>query len=68
MQRVESRTVRAYLRALARHPRLLVPGLLLVLGPADVRRGEKELDHLTEQHVHGIDEAMKNKEAELLEV
>ena len=37
-------------------------------GEDDVRRAEKELDHLTEQHVHGIDEAMKNKETELLEV
>ena len=37
-------------------------------GEDDVRRAEKELDHLTEQHVHGIDEAMKNKESELLEV
>jgi ribosome recycling factor len=33
-----------------------------------VRRAEKELDHLTEQHVHSVDEAMKNKESELLEV
>ncbi len=37
-------------------------------GEDDVRRAEKELDHLTEQHVNAIDEAMKNKEAELLEV
>jgi ribosome recycling factor len=37
-------------------------------GEDDVRRAEKELDHLTEQHVHGVDEAMKNKESELLEV
>jgi ribosome recycling factor len=37
-------------------------------GEDDVRRAEKELDHLTEQHVHSVDEAVKNKEAELLEV
>src|SRR3712207_1715232 len=37
-------------------------------GEDDVRRAEKELDHLTEQHVSHIDEAMKNKETELLEV
>jgi ribosome recycling factor len=33
-----------------------------------VRRAEKELDDLTAQHVHQIDEAVKNKESELLEV
>ena len=33
-----------------------------------MRRAEKELDHLTEQHVHAIDEAVKHKESELLEV
>ena len=37
-------------------------------GEDDVRRAEKELDDLTAQHVHAIDEAMKNKESELLEV
>ena len=37
-------------------------------GEDDVRRAEKELDNLTEQHVHHVDEAMKNKETELLEV
>src|SRR5881275_1523058 len=30
-------------------------------GEDDVRRAEKELDHLTEQHVHHVDEAVKNK-------
>jgi ribosome recycling factor len=37
-------------------------------GEDDVRRAEKELDNLTEQHVAHVDEAMKNKESELLEV
>jgi ribosome recycling factor len=37
-------------------------------GEDDVRRAEKELDDLTAKHVHGIDEAVKNKETELLEV
>src|SRR6478672_627982 len=37
-------------------------------GEDDVRRAEKELDDLTAKHVHSIDEAVKNKEAELLEV
>jgi ribosome recycling factor len=37
-------------------------------GEDDVRRAEKELDDLTSAHVASIDEAMKNKEAELLDV
>ena len=37
-------------------------------GEDDVRRAEKELDDLTAKHTHGIDEAVKNKENELLEV
>jgi ribosome recycling factor len=37
-------------------------------GEDDVRRAEKELDDLTAQHVHQIDEAVKHKETELLEV
>jgi len=37
-------------------------------GEDDVRRAEKELDHLTEQHVGNVDDAVKNKETELLEV
>jgi ribosome recycling factor len=37
-------------------------------GEDDVRRAEKELDDLTAQHVNAIDDAVKNKESELLEV
>jgi ribosome recycling factor len=37
-------------------------------GEDEVRRAEKELDDLTAQHISGIDDAMKNKETELLEV
>jgi ribosome recycling factor len=37
-------------------------------GEDEVRRAEKELDDLTSQHVHQIDEAVKHKETELLEV
>jgi ribosome recycling factor len=37
-------------------------------GEDDVRRAEKELDDLTSAHVALIDEAIKNKEAELLDV
>jgi ribosome recycling factor len=37
-------------------------------GDDDIARGEKELDALTKSHVDQIDEALKRKEAELLEV
>ena len=38
------------------------------LGEDEIARGEKELDVLTRQHVELIDDALKRKEAELLEV
>lgn len=37
-------------------------------GEDDVRRAEKHLDDVTHKHVEHIDEILKNKEAELLEV
>ena len=37
-------------------------------GEDDVRRAEKDLDDLTSKHVSQIDDAVKNKETELLEV
>lgn len=37
-------------------------------GEDDVRRAEKQLDDLTHKHVEHIDEILKHKEAELLEV
>ena len=37
-------------------------------GEDEVERGEKELEALTKAHTDKIDEALKNKEAELLEV
>jgi ribosome recycling factor len=38
------------------------------VGEDDLARAEKELDALTRAHVDAIDEALKRKEAELLEV
>jgi ribosome recycling factor len=37
-------------------------------GEDDVRRAEKHLDDVTHKHVEHIDEILKHKEAELLEV
>lgn len=38
------------------------------VGEDDIARGEKELDAVTKHHVDAIDDALKRKEAELLEV
>jgi ribosome recycling factor len=38
------------------------------VGDDEVARGEKELEHITKTNVDAIDEALKRKEAELLEV
>ena len=38
------------------------------VGEDDLARAEKELDALTKAHVDAVDEALKRKEAELLEV
>jgi ribosome recycling factor len=38
------------------------------VGEDDIARGEKELDAITKTHVDAIDDALKRKEAELLEV
>ncbi|HHW51341.1 MAG TPA: ribosome recycling factor [Pseudoclavibacter sp.] len=38
------------------------------VGEDEIQRGEKELEQITRKHVDLIDDALKNKEAELLEV
>ena len=38
------------------------------VGEDDIARAEKELDAATKSHIHAIDDALKRKEAELLEV
>jgi ribosome recycling factor len=37
-------------------------------GEDDVKRAEKHLEEVTHKHVHSVDELLKHKEAELLEV
>ena len=39
-----------------------------VVGEDDVMRAEKELEKVTQKHVAAVDELLKNKESELLEV
>jgi ribosome recycling factor len=38
------------------------------VGEDDMARGEKEIEALTKQHIDAIDDALKKKETELLEV
>lgn len=38
------------------------------VGDDDVARGEKELEQLTKSHIDAIDDALKRKESELLEI
>jgi ribosome recycling factor len=38
------------------------------VGEDDVTRAEKELEKVTQRHVASVDELLKHKEAELLEV
>lgn len=38
------------------------------VGDDEVGRAEKELEQLTKSHVDGIDDALKRKEVELLEI
>ncbi len=38
------------------------------IGKDDLARGEKELEKITSDHVHKVDELLKHKEAELLEI
>jgi ribosome recycling factor len=37
-------------------------------GEDDVTRAERELEHVTKRHVEHIDDLLKHKESELLEV
>jgi ribosome recycling factor len=38
------------------------------VGEDEVARGEKELESITKNHIDQVEEALKKKEAELLEV
>jgi len=59
---------KVHVRGIRRKAKDELDALKSDLGEDEVARGEKELDALTRQHVDLIDEAVKRKEAELLEV
>ncbi len=59
---------KVHLRGIRRKSKDELDGLKSDVGEDELVRGEKELEALTRAHVDLIDEALKRKEAELLEV
>jgi len=59
---------RVTVRSLRRKAKDDLDALTSEVGEDEVARAEKELEALTKQHIDHIDEALKKKEAELLEV
>lgn len=59
---------KVHLRGIRRKSKDDLDGLKSEIGEDELNRAEKELDALTRAHVDAIDEALKRKEAELLEV
>ena len=59
---------KVHLRGIRRKSKDDLDGLKSEFGEDELNRAEKELDALTRAHVDAIDEALKRKEAELLEV
>lgn len=66
--RSKGEDAKVQLRGVRRKAKDQLDALKADVGEDEVARGEKELDALTRQHVDAIDEALKRKEAELLEV
>lgn len=59
---------KVHVRGIRRKAKDEMDALKSEIGEDEIVRGEKELDALTRQHVDQIDDALKRKEAELLEV
>jgi ribosome recycling factor len=59
---------KVHLRGIRRKAKDELDGLKSEVGEDDLVRAEKELDALTKAHVDLVDDALKRKEAELLEV
>jgi ribosome recycling factor len=59
---------RVSVRSLRRKAKDDLDALTSDVGEDEVARAEKELENLTKKHIDSIDEALKKKEAELLEV
>ncbi|RBQ15186.1 ribosome recycling factor [Spongiactinospora rosea] len=68
--RSKAESARVAVRNIRRHAKEALDKLVKdgEAGEDEVRRAEKELDDLTQKHVAQIDELLKHKESELLEV
>jgi ribosome recycling factor len=59
---------RIAIRNVRRHTKDAIESLEGDISEDDVRRAEKDLQHLTDKHIHRLDELLGHKEEELLEV
>lgn len=59
---------RVAIRNVRRHVKDDMEALEGEISEDDIRRGEKDLQELTDSHTHKLDELLEHKEAELLEV
>ncbi len=66
--RAKGEDARVHVRGIRRKAKDDLDALKGEVGEDELARGEKELDALTKAHVELVDEALKRKEAELLEV
>jgi len=66
--RSKGEDAKVHLRGIRRKSKDELDALKSEVGEDDLARAEKELDAITRAHVDEIDEALKRKEAELLEV
>jgi ribosome recycling factor len=66
--RTKGEDAKVHLRGIRRKAKDDLDALKSEVGEDDVARGEKELDAVTKAHVDQVDDALKRKEAELLEV
>jgi ribosome recycling factor len=66
--RSKGEDAKVHVRGIRRKAKDELDALKSDVGEDEIARGEKELDGITRQHVDIIDDAVKRKEAELLEV
>ncbi|WP_248242996.1 ribosome recycling factor [Microbacterium kunmingense] len=66
--RAKGEDAKVHVRGIRRKAKDDLDSLKSEVGEDEISRGEKELDALTRTHVDAIDDALKRKEAELLEV
>lgn len=66
--RTKAEDAKVSVRNLRRKAKDELDALKSEVGDDDVARGEKELEQITKTHVDAIDDALKRKEAELLEI